>query len=1548
MKTPTNIVLYIIILFGSMPTFLLAQWKESLNTAEIIHYSNAMHYNDKYIFCNTYKNIYRSSDEGLNWDLILDTGEPHYAYVDNMFVQNEKIWAVGDWNLGVYLIEYSANNGDSWTSLTNNGYPKSCIINHHDVLFMGCPYYPPGNLSTIFRSFDNGTTWEQLVNNGLPEKKGEAKQLIEYKGRLFAYYSESLGVYTSNDLGNSWVSCENAASIENASFERFSITPLGLMLVYKNQNNYAQKEVFLTNNGMTWTKPEFNANNNPSVFAGNDIYWFTNNAEGVAQFSTNKGENWYNWSDLEYTLNPAITEIKPTWFFVLKKTVFAIFGNDLYRRDLNEVIIPEIPAPTEIELTGNPALDKLLEQFGATTIDELPLDVLSSFLDNYEDINLWSAPFFGGQTGTCSAMGMPLWSVDAVSAQLHIQDRIFQSKSIGPSIELDIFFARNMDKRVSTLNKYWSFGYDAEIQISDNAVSIMALPHGKKTFAIESPLTGSIEIADQMQPGNTLQYNGSDWLYTSLRERLTYRYSYFSPSIYLLSQIVDFDNNSLQISRNTDGKISQITDAAGRVILFKYADGNCIGFILPDGRSSTFNYTSNNMLEETIDLANLSSVYTYTIDNDISSINIEGKLVQFNYQKVQGFQRVKQVIEANEDPINVSFEYVNEKETLFKIEAGGTEKKYYSSNGVTTRVQNAQGKTASRVLDSNQRVQGISNSNGSEKELLYNETGDITQIISNQKVLFTYTWDDKKNITSKTNALGNTWFYIYDNKNRLIEVLSPENTKTEMTYYTNGKLKSLKINTLLEQYEYDNFGNLITLTNANGGKTRYTYDSYGYNLLTQTSPLGHKTTYKYDNNSRLIAIEHPDGTETSYTYDCCAQIAKTDENNNTLLIGRNNKHLITNITNAAGDTQNWTFNEQGRPVHYTNTLGYTRSYDYNLANLMRESIDEMGNTTRYFYDLNDQLIRVQDAKKAQTTYMRNSTGELMGIVYNSQDTVFYNRDAINQITSIRNARKQSISMGYDKDGKVLQRVTPEETQTFDWDNQTGLLVGYSNLARATSYQRNASGMISTINYSHNVSLGIQHDVDGNIMQYSYPGDFIVTNEFDSRGRIKSISWGDKEIKLNYDNAGNLTKEIRSENNETVYSYSATNLVQSIDHRIKSTSIVDYQLTRDSEGNILSTNSSPAIAPKKGVDGWSDYAYIGGNQLISNLKSEGGTETYLQHDKDGNCTKIIGQLDLEANYSSLNQLEKLKIGDKTIELKYDAMGNVASLKKDNQTKLFFYDHKNRLMFETDDIGNPLRFYIYKGNRLMAFVENGISYFMQYDYNGNTIMITDDLGVVYNTYFYSAFGEVLAKEERISNLHTFSGAHGVFDVADGYYLMRSRVYQATNARFLQRDPLNYQGDINAYRYASNNPITGFDPLGLETINASSLDASYDYDAGVAGGTADAFNPNLKHSANSGTDPIDILSKLYQGVTDSPLGDLVPGNLGKIISAQKAAKKASDGKGFIEIAWQFVPFNNTMQFVYEEKKKDIEKRAYNYYHLPDGREKLVEKPFSSCSIW
>ena len=81
------------------------------------------------------------------------------------------------------------------------------------------------------------------------------------------------------------------------------------------------------------------------------------------------------------------------------------------------------------------------------------------------------------------------------------------------------------------------------------------------------------------------------------------------------------------------------------------------------------------------------------------------------------------------------------------------------------------------------------------------------------------------------------------------------------------------------------------------------------------------------------------------------------------------------------------------------------------------------------------------------------------------------------------------------------------------------------------------------------------------------------------------------------------------------------------------------------------------------------------------------------------------------------------------------------------------------------------------------------------------------IVYNSGDYQISGSGF-------DLHLFTGQQWYSEL--GLYDLRNRFYSPDIGRFLQPDPIGFNGDAtNLYRYCGNNPLTGSDPMGTDVV-------------------------------------------------------------------------------------------------------------------------------------
>jgi RHS repeat-associated protein len=181
-----------------------------------------------------------------------------------------------------------------------------------------------------------------------------------------------------------------------------------------------------------------------------------------------------------------------------------------------------------------------------------------------------------------------------------------------------------------------------------------------------------------------------------------------------------------------------------------------------------------------------------------------------------------------------------------------------------------------------------------------------------------------------------------------------------------------------------------------------------------------------------------------------------------------------------------------------------------------------------------------------------------------------------------------------------------------------------------------------------------------------------------------------------------------------------------------------------------------------------------------------------------------------------------VGTNTASFAYDGRNRCVLRVINSATNLLYYSDWN-LTDERDGSGAQIAEYIH-GARMDEILMAAIStnaYYHHHDALGNVTHITDAASAVAEKYSYDIFGTPAIRDgsgnvltnSAVRNRFLFTGREYLDNLQLSEY--RNRFYSAMQGRFLQTDPMRLKtGDVNLYRYVSNDPISQVDPQGLDS--------------------------------------------------------------------------------------------------------------------------------------
>ena len=185
----------------------------------------------------------------------------------------------------------------------------------------------------------------------------------------------------------------------------------------------------------------------------------------------------------------------------------------------------------------------------------------------------------------------------------------------------------------------------------------------------------------------------------------------------------------------------------------------------------------------------------------------------------------------------------------------------------------------------------------------------------------TYAWDDAGNLTSRTDALGISTTYAYDDRNRLTGISYPDPSEDVVYTYDQGTFGT---------------GRLTGITDPSGS-IAFTYDNRGF-LVADARTINsvpYTTGYRYSAQGVLTGITTPTGRDVDYTVNGQGQVTavSTTYNSITKTLADNIGYLpfgpLETMTLGNGQVINRTFDQQHRlsAIDATGTLELSYTHD---------------------------------------------------------------------------------------------------------------------------------------------------------------------------------------------------------------------------------------------------------------------------------------------------------------------------------------------------------------------------------------------------------------------------------------------------------------------------------------------------------------------------------------------------------------------------------------------------------------------------------------------
>ncbi|WP_267102024.1 RHS repeat-associated core domain-containing protein [Xanthomonas sacchari] len=582
----------------------------------------------------------------------------------------------------------------------------------------------------------------------------------------------------------------------------------------------------------------------------------------------------------------------------------------------------------------------------------------------------------------------------------------------------------------------------------------------------------------------------------------------------------------------------------------------------------------------------------------------------------------------------------------------------------------------------------------------------------------------KGDLWKVTNALGQVTEYLaYDGAGRVLSVKDANGVVTDYTYHPRGWLTASKVRGADDSSESDDRITAI--------------DYWPTGLVKQvTQPDGGFTRFTYDAAHRLTDIADNAGNTIHYTLDNAGNRSKEDTTDASGTLKRTLSRIYNQLgqlatqATAQGDPTDFGYDGNGNTKTVTDALGHATQNDYDPLNRLARTLQDVGGIaaeTKFGYDALDNLTKVTDPKGLDTTYAYNGLGDLTKLTSPDTGSTTYTYDSAGNRATQTDARNIKTSYGYD----ALNRLTQVTYPT------TSLNVSYT---------------------------------------YDVSQSTCASGETYAVGRLTRMQDGSGSTDYCYDRFGDLVRKVQTTNGKVfVVRYAYTKAGQLSRLTYPDGAVVDY--VRNAQGQTTEVGVTPpggtrqvllnqaTYYPFGPVAGWTygngrpmqrvlDQDY---RPLAVNDTRNDGLAVGFAFDPVGNLSALTAPGNtaplIKLDYDPLGRLTAFKDGptDTVIDgYTYDATGNRLSARVNTATQTYSYPTTSHRL---NSVAGTARSYDAAGNTT-AIGGTAVQYI--YGANGRLIQVKRS-GTTVANYAYNGRGEQVRRVGK-TNVYTLYDESG----------------------------------------------------------------------------------------------------------------------------------------------------------------------------------------------
>ncbi|MBQ4820629.1 DUF6531 domain-containing protein [Aquimarina sp. MMG016] len=590
-----------------------------------------------------------------------------------------------------------------------------------------------------------------------------------------------------------------------------------------------------------------------------------------------------------------------------------------------------------------------------------------------------------------------------------------------------------------------------------------------------------------------------------------------------------------------------------------------------------------------------------------------------------------------------------------------------------------------------------------------------------EKTLVSYDYNDAGDMITMTDPLGQSTRAVY--KNHLMIAKTDRNGQIYYWEYDGFKTGAKCIHTWGDggvlDYTITYGKEYNTVTNSLGHTSLFYHQ--GGNLTTKiVDPLGGEIIKEYDEDQKLIKFIDEEGVAISYDYDEFGNlITTTYPDSVSTNYAYDNKGRLQLLTRPEGGNLIKSY-KNDRLDCVISPDGMMTTFDYNEKGLISKVYDNQDNETLLYYDEDHNLSKIILPNGAISLWEYDEWGQCISVINPEKHKQQFHYDILGRVTNVQLPDNNKIQLKYNGYEQVVEAIDKHRTVKFEYTRVGSLKTREENGKKIYFRYDNEDQLLGVINRKGE-SYNFTRDPKGNIIREQGYDDITRHFQRDKAGKVYKVDRpDDKHSIYEYNKGGRISRIEHHDGTWATYNYNKDGLLV---EAINPNSHV--QLKRDEAGRIVSENQGGHIVT-------SEYGELG---IRTGIISSLGADINFEHSAIGEGTSTIAKVGQnkpwEANYkyNSLGmETERVLTGGITNSWSYDRAGRplqqkVRSQGGEQRNRSYNWDVNNKLKKITDNLTRGIVQFSYDdfNNLASAQYEDG-----SYDYK-----LPDEVGNLYRT-------------------------------------------------------------------------------------------------------------------------------------------------------------------------------------------------------------------------